>query len=138
MPAGREALALGANGIEVDEPRLEQRLRDGFEGGVGFAQEGDAVVERTEQFRDLDLYCQWRESTLNLKQSPTRMWLTTEPDRFMAAELVLQRRRIEQEYRRNRGAMTRGLARYCMTTLPEEQPIWFEDQSQPHRSAPRA
>jgi len=30
-------LLLGANGIEIDEPRLEQRLRDGFEGGVGFA-----------------------------------------------------------------------------------------------------
>jgi len=54
--AGRgEALALGANGIEVDEPRLEQRLRDGFEGSVGFAQEGDAVVEGVEHPSDCSL-----------------------------------------------------------------------------------
>ena len=39
------AFLLGADGVEIDKPRLEQRLRDGFEGGVGFAQEGDAVVE---------------------------------------------------------------------------------------------
>ena len=36
----------------IYEPRLEQRLRDGFEGGVGFAQEGDAVVERTKCSRN--------------------------------------------------------------------------------------
>ena len=38
------AFGLGAYGVEVHEPGLEQRLGDGFEGGVGLAQEVDAVV----------------------------------------------------------------------------------------------
>ncbi len=44
------AFLLGADGVEIDEPRLEQRLRDGFERGVGFAQEGRcAVILRTRE-----------------------------------------------------------------------------------------
>ena len=39
------AFGLGAHGVEIDEPGFEQRLRDGFQGGVGFAQQGDAIVE---------------------------------------------------------------------------------------------
>ena len=46
------AFLLGADGVEIDKPRLEQRLRDGFERGVGFAQEGDAVVEGLKNARN--------------------------------------------------------------------------------------
>ena len=31
------AFGLGAHGVEIDEPGFEQRLGDGFQGGVGFA-----------------------------------------------------------------------------------------------------
>jgi len=40
----------GVDGVEIDKPRFEQRLRDGFERGIGFAQEGDAVVEGAKEF----------------------------------------------------------------------------------------
>ena len=49
---GGAALQLGAHGVEIDKLRLEQGLGDGFERGVGFAQEGDAVVEPANQFTD--------------------------------------------------------------------------------------
>ena len=51
----RDALLLGVNRIEIDEPRLEQCLRDGFECGVGIAQEGDAVVKRPKYSRNFIL-----------------------------------------------------------------------------------
>jgi hypothetical protein len=38
-------LLFGAHRVEIDEPGFEQRLGDGFQRGVGFAQQGDAVVE---------------------------------------------------------------------------------------------
>ena len=46
----RAAFLLGADGVEIDEPRLEERLRDGFERGAGVAQEGDVVVEGAQSF----------------------------------------------------------------------------------------
>src|SRR5690606_4779381 len=39
---GFATLGLGADGVEVHEPGLEQGLGDGFEGGVGLAQVVDA------------------------------------------------------------------------------------------------
>ncbi|BBN88196.1 hypothetical protein AZSP09_12190 [Azospira sp. I09] len=39
------AFHLGAHRVEIDEPGLEQGLDDGFQGGIGFAQEGDAIIE---------------------------------------------------------------------------------------------
>lgn len=47
---------LGAHRIEIDEPGLEQGLGDGFQGGIGFTQEGDAVVEGVYNGRNLILY----------------------------------------------------------------------------------
>ena len=38
------------NRVEVDKPRLEQRQGDGLQRGIGLAQQGDAVVEGTENF----------------------------------------------------------------------------------------
>ena len=46
--------------VEIDKPRLEQRLGDGFECGVGFAQEGDAVVEKFKRVSDYALVGQAR------------------------------------------------------------------------------
>ena len=48
----------GADGVEVHEPRFEQGLGDGLECGVGFAEEGDAVVKTSEQFKHLVLLVQ--------------------------------------------------------------------------------
>ncbi len=53
---GGAAFHLGTHGVEIDEPRLEQRLGDGFERGVGFAQEGDAVVEWLQQVWYFNLF----------------------------------------------------------------------------------
>ncbi|KYZ81322.1 hypothetical protein PTBPS01_19665 [Burkholderia pseudomallei] len=52
---GSASFLLGADGVEIDEPRLEQGLGDGFQRGVGFAQEGDAVVYRTQNLGNLAL-----------------------------------------------------------------------------------
>ena len=61
-PFRGEPLLPGADGVEVDEPGLEQRLGDGLEDCVGFAQEGDAVVEGRQHFTDFALHLQWRNS----------------------------------------------------------------------------
>jgi len=42
---GSAAFQLGTYRVEIDKPRLEQRLGDGFQRGIGFAQQGDAVVK---------------------------------------------------------------------------------------------
>src|SRR5690606_26490107 len=49
------ALGFGANGVEVDEPRLEQRPRHRLERRVHLAVQLDLVVERAEDAGDLTL-----------------------------------------------------------------------------------
>src|SRR5690606_16867801 len=46
---GLAAIGLGAHRVEVDEPALEQGLGDGFEGGVGLAQEVGASLNCCQQ-----------------------------------------------------------------------------------------
>lgn len=41
---GLATFSLCTHRVEVDEPTLEQGLRDGFEGGVGLAQDVDAAI----------------------------------------------------------------------------------------------
>ena len=102
MPAGAQALLLGANGIEVDEPRLEQRLRDGFEGGVGFAQEGDAVVECVQHCSDRPLHRSMAEPSARSSEchgtagcrttAPTLMNVATDPASQGLHEVTEKRR----------------------------------------------
>ena len=53
---GYATFHLGADGGEINEPRLEQWLSDGFEGSGGFSQECDAVIEGTENTRKTFLH----------------------------------------------------------------------------------
>jgi hypothetical protein len=50
--AGRQ---IGFDGIEIDKPRLEQCLGNGFEGGVGFAQEADTFRQSEVEITDRNL-----------------------------------------------------------------------------------
>ncbi len=90
MPSGVRPSILGAHGVEIDEPRLEQRLGDGFERGVGFAQEGDAVVEGTKRSPDFSLrFERWRWNAQGFKDG-----ILVSADRrasaFVPSDLVLQ------------------------------------------------
>ncbi|MNF88375.1 hypothetical protein D3C84_708680 [compost metagenome] len=40
------AFGFGAHGIKIDKPGFEQCLSNGFEGCIGFAQQGESIVER--------------------------------------------------------------------------------------------
>ena len=55
------ALQLGADGFEIDEPRLEQRARHRFQRGVAAAVEFDLVVQRAEDVGDGALFFRWRQ-----------------------------------------------------------------------------
>ena len=90
----------GVDRIEINKPRLEQRLRDGFEGGVGFAQQGNAVVESTDNSRNTLLYCQrWQFKRSCFKNSQVRMRYSGLDCRV---EDVLQLfRRLEQVVEKN-------------------------------------
>ncbi len=72
MPSGLGLPSWRARG-QIDEPGLEQGLGDGFEGGVGFAQEGDVVVEGLHEVKSPAAVCAsgWNWEYATLRRSPS-------------------------------------------------------------------
>src|SRR5660398_68321 len=67
------ALGLGADGVEVHEPRLEERARHLLEGLVHAAVELDLVVEGAEDVGDAALFVEWRAEDLEPTEvTPTK------------------------------------------------------------------
>ena len=64
--AGLPASGLGADGVEVHEPRLEDRPRDGLQRFVHAAVQFDLVVERAEDVGDGTLFLKRRERDFSI------------------------------------------------------------------------